>query len=178
MEIKENSIVNGTHHVSLRLVPRDINECPGCGSHETIRYGHRIRKVTVDAFAFHDTNAAIDITRFMCKACGSIFHDRCAIVGRGETIARIQKVKILDDLRRDVSFTEVARMNSVSVTTVENVFRDYVDMTRERLPEVMCWDEFKNLRSANGKYAFLILDPIGHTVVDVLPDRKSEALRA
>jgi transposase len=44
------------------------------------------------------------------------------------------------------------------------------------LPEVICIDEFKNLRSAEGKYAFLILDPLAHKIVDVLEDRKTETL--
>lgn len=31
-------------------------------------------------------------------------------------------------------------------------------------------DEFKNLKSAYGKFAFLILDSINHKIIDVLED--------
>ena len=41
----------------------------------------------------------------------------------------------------------------------------------------MCIDEFKNLRSAKGKYAFVIYDPVNQIVIDVLEDRKLDTLR-
>ena len=68
------------------------------------------------------------------------------------------------------------KKNNVSLQTVIDILESHINPVRKTLPEVICIDEFKNLRSAEGKYAFLILDPLAHKVVDVLEDRKTETL--
>lgn len=37
-------------------------------------------------------------------------------------------------------------------------------------------DEFKNLKSSSGKYAFVMYDPNSHMINDVLPDRIQKQL--
>ena len=82
----------------------------------------------------------------------------------------------LDDLKEDHTFKYIAQKNNISLQTVIDILESHIKPVRKILPEVICIDEFKNLRTADGKYAFLILDPLAHKVVNVLEDRKTETL--
>lgn len=66
------------------------------------------------------------------------------------------KPNILDDLKTDISFTNVAARRHVSIPTVINLFESYISMDRVKLGYVFCMDEFKNLKSSYGKYAFVM----------------------
>ena len=105
-----------------------------------------------------------------------MFNDSTNIVLKNERIAKSTKIQILLDLKEDHTFKYIAQKNNVSLQTVIDILESHINPVRKTLPEVICIDEFKNLRSAEGKYAFLILDPLAHKVVDVLEDRKTETL--
>ena len=123
------------------------------------------------------SNIILKFNRFLCKECGHIFNDDCSsIVPKKEKLSRLTKISILFDLKKDLSFTEIANHNNVSIQSVINIFDKYVNEDRLAFPEVICIDEFKNLKSARGKYAFLIYDPLDHNIIDILPDRRIDHL--
>jgi transposase len=78
---------------------------------------------------------------------------------------------ILEKLREDVTLTHVANEVNLSIQEVYNIFNSYVNILRHPMPEVLCIDEFKNLKSADGKYAVVIYDPINGIIIDVLESR-------
>ena len=176
IEIIEEKLINDTKHILAILHKKDVNVCPKCFSDKTISYGKRKRIINCDLFAHYKTNLILEIYSFQCKSCNHIFHDSTNIILKNEKIAKSSKIQILLDLKEDHTFKYIANKNNVSIQTVIDIFDSFVNPVRKTLPEVICIDEFKNLKLADGKYAFLILDPLSHKVVDVLEDRKTERL--
>ena len=171
--LKEN-----TKYLLYKLHAKSINTCPKCHSNNTIRYGIRKRKIEMSLLAHYKTDITLEYSRFRCKDCCSIFSDDSSLTDTGETISRSTKFSILLDLKEDLSFTYIARKNNVSIQTVINIFESFVFPKRRTLPEVICMDEFKNLKCAYGKFAFLIIDPLAHKIVDVVEDRRLNILES
>lgn len=172
LEVVSEELIDKTKYLLVKLHPKPINSCPKCHSNDTIRYGSRKRKIEMSLFAHYKTDITLEFYRFRCKNCLTIFNDDAALTSSGESISRSTKFSVLQDLKYDLSFTYIAMKNNISIQTVINIFESFVFPTRRKLPDVICMDEFKNLKSAYGKFAFLILDPISHKIVDVLEDRR------
>ncbi len=77
-----------------------------------------------------------------------------------------------------MSLKYIANKNRVSITTVENELLDIesgIPKYLINLPRVISFDEFK-ADTNEGKYSFIINDPIHKKILDILPDRKKESL--
>ena len=81
------------------------------------------------------------------------------------------KLNVLEDLREDVSFTNIAKKRNISIQSVIDIFESYIDFDRVPFGYVLCMDEFKNLKHTKGKYAFVMYDPNAHKINDILEDR-------
>ena len=89
------------------------------------------------------------------------------------------KIQIRKDLMNyNLSFKYIFQKNRVSITFVENEMLDIISGIPERvinLPRVISFDEFK-ADTRDGKYAFVLNDPIHKKVLDILSNRKKEYL--
>ncbi len=89
------------------------------------------------------------------------------------------KIQIRKDLMNyNLSFKYISQKNRVSITFVENEMLDIISGIPERvinLPRVISFDEFK-ADTRDGKYAFVLNDPIHKKVLDILSNRKKEYL--
>lgn len=105
-----------------------------------------------------------------------MFVDRIPGLDDKQTISMNLKLNILEDLKEDMSFTNVATKRHVSIQTVINVFESYISMDRVKMQYVLCMDEFKNLKDSYGKYAFVMYDPNQQKIIDVLPNRLQKTI--
>ena len=53
----------------------------------------------------------------------------------------------------------------------------YIYPQRRELPEIICIDEFKNMKHGKGKYACVLLDCKTGNIIDVLPNRRLDYLQ-
>ena len=95
---------------------------------------------------------------------------------KNQNISLTLKLKIIEDLKNDLTFTYIANNRGVSTQTVIDIFEALINPDRVPFGDVLCVDEFKNLKHSKGKYAFLMFDPNAHKVNDVLPDRHLDTI--
>ena len=117
--------------------------------------------------------------RYHCYNCNKIFTEKLNInVDKGNVSNKV-KIQIRKDLMNyNLSFKYIAQKNRVSITFVENEMLDIISGIPEHvinLPRVISFDEFKS-DTRDGKYAFVLNDPIHKKVLDILPTRKKECL--
>ena len=158
-------------YIDITLVPKDITICPNCSSTNVIKYGKKDRVIKDDYLANRPTFITIHYNRFKCKDCLKLFNDTLPSLNPKQSISMTLKLNILEDLKLDCSFSNIAKKRNVSIQTVIDIFESYVNFDRIPFGEVLCMDEFKNLKHSQGKYAFVMFDPNHHTINDVLPDR-------
>ena len=163
--------------VLLYLKPKGKYTCAHCGSCNTILYGIKYKKIKIVLDDIYENDVSLKFHRIYCKDCLRIFNDETNLVSLNKNVSHRTTYKILSELKEDLTFTYIAKDNQVSIDTIIKIFEKYVPDKYYELPEVMCIDEFKNLKSAKGKYAFVIYDPVNQIVIDVLEDRRLDTLR-
>lgn len=167
---------NTDSHVKAKLVPKDITLCPNCTSSNTIKFGLKHRVIKDDYLSNKITYIHLEYNRFKCKDCDKMFNDKIDFMSNTQSISFNLKMNILEDLKENVSFTTIANKRGVAIQTVINIFESYVSISRVPFGDVLCMDEFKNLKHSSGKYAFVMFDPNMHKVCDILESRKQEVI--
>lgn len=170
-EIIDETIIEDKYFFKIYLKPDDVLICPQCHSHDIMLFGKKTRNF-VDEY-YTDSKAYITLVyhRFKCKYCSKMFCDSVPVLNAKETIPMTLKLNVIEDLKHDSSFTFIANRRNVSVQTVINIFETYIHYERVPFGDVICMDEFKNLKHSNGKYAFVMYDPNAHLINDILPNR-------
>lgn len=147
-----------TNHVHDKLKPIKSVYLDSCGS---------------------SVNLIIHKKRYHCYNCGKIFTEELNLNTDNGNISNKVKIQIRKDLLDyNMTFKSIAQKNRVSVYIVKNEFKNAISTIPEHiknLPSVISFDEFK-ADTNEGKYAFVLNDPIHKQVLDILPNRRKEYL--
>lgn len=115
--------------------------------------------------------------RYRCYRCKKIFTEELNINTSKGNISNRIKIQIRSDLLNyNLSLKYIANKNRVSTFIVEKELLDIISGIPKyvvNLPRVISFDEFK-VDTKEGKYAFILNDPIHKKVLDILPSRKKE----
>ena len=129
--------------------------------------------------AEYDCYLRIKRKRFICRKCNKRIIEDIAIVNKGKSITNALEIKIRKDLLKSCySIKDIAEINNVSPDKVRNVLLDAMNDYPEyvkTLPDIISFDEFK-ADTNEGKYAFIMNDPIRKRTLDILPSRKKDYL--
>ena len=82
---------------------------------------------------------------------------------------------MINDYRHEHSTKRIAEMNHLSPGIATRIF-DRISYPKPKLPKVLSIDEFKG--NAGRKFQCILTDPVAHQVLDILPTKKSEDIRA
>lgn len=154
--------------------------CPICQKFTGSVHGKikPIRSVYLDACG-SKVDLIIHKKRYHCYKCNKIFTEELNINTSKGNISNKVKIQIRKDLLNyNLSLKYISEKNRVSITTVENELLEIesaIPKKIKNLPRVISLDEFK-ADTKEGKYAFVLNDPIHKKVLDVLPNRKKEYL--
>lgn len=154
--------------------------CPICNKFTSSVHGKLkpIRSVYLDSCG-DKVDLIICKKRYHCYNCDKIFTEELGINTKYGNISNKVKINIRKDLLSyNLSLKYIAEKNRISEPMV---IKELVDATstipdyQKNLPKVISFDEFKADMN-EGKYAFILNDPIHKQVLDILPNRKKEYL--
>lgn len=155
-------------------------KCPKCGKHTKSAHD-KLKPITlkyVKAFEFI-TYVVLIKRRFICHDCKYKFTEPVTIQRENKNISNKVEQKVLKDLKQyNLSLKYIAEENNISDNTVRNILKEHMkDYPKNiiNLPRVISFDEFK-ADTREGKYAFVLNDPIHKETLDVLSNRKKEYL--
>ena len=155
-------------------------KCPKCGKY-TKSVHDKLKPITlkyVKAFEFI-TYVILIKRRFVCHECKYKFTESVTIQREKKNISNKVEQKVLKDLKQyNLSLKYIAEENNISDNTVRNILKEHMkDYPKHviSLPRVISFDEFK-ADTKEGKYAFVLNDPIHKEALDVLSNRKKEYL--
>ena len=156
------------------------DKCPVCGEY-TNSIHDKLKPMELKYLKIVEYDSKINIIkkRFICHKCNKRFTEKVDLNERGKTISNKLQQKILKDLLDyNLSIKYIAKTNGVSPGIVRIVLKEAMNNYPEHvtnLPKVISFDEFK-ADTREGKYAFVLNDPIHRKVLDILPERKKEYL--
>lgn len=180
-EIKIISIKQKNDIVEVKIENKKNKvRCPICNKftysiHDKLK---PIRSVYLDSCGCK-VDLIICKKRYHCYKCNKTFTENLSINTNKGNISNKVKIQIrLDLLNYNLSLKYIAKKNRVSEYTVENellAINELIPEQLKNLPRVISFDEFK-ADTKEGKYAFILNDPIHKKVLEVLPNRKKEYL--
>ncbi len=176
MNIKEE---NGIIWVELKSRKNKV-KCPECGyfTKSIHCYARPIKSAYLDSSG-QEVKLIIHKRRFHCYKCNKIFTEDLDLTSKNGSISNATKIQIRKDLLDyNLTIDYIANKNHVSKYIVRKELLEATSTIPEHiknLPRVISFDEFK-ADTKEGKYAFILNDPIHKKVLDILPNRKKEYL--
>lgn len=155
-------------------------KCPVCSEY-TSSIHNRLKPIELKYLKIVEYDCKINIIkkRFICHKCNKKFTEELDLNQKNKTISNKLEQKILKDLLNyNLSIKYIAKENNVSSGTVRNILKNAMNQYPNQiknLPRIISFDEFK-ADTNEGKYAFILTDPIHRKALDVLPSRKKEYL--
>lgn len=176
MDLKEEK---GIIWVELRSTKKKVR-CPKCNQftssvHDKLK---PIISTYLDSCG-QEVKLTIHKRRFICHKCNHKFTEEMSLTTKNGSISNATKIEIRKDLLDyNLTIGYIAKKNHVSTYIVRreleeatSIIPDYI----KNLPRIISFDEFK-ADTNEGKYAFILNDPIHKKVLEVLPNRKKEYL--
>ena len=71
--------------------------------------------------------------------------------------------------------TEIARQKNISTSSVYRVMKRFyrpLNPFKQALPKVLCFDEFKSVRSVASAMSFIMMDGQSHALLDIVENRR------
>ena len=176
MEVKEEK---GIIEVDLCSQKKKVR-CPICNNftsnvHDKLK---PIRSTYLDCCG-QEVQLIIHKRRFHCYQCNKTFTEAMNLTSTNGSITNAVKIEIRKELLKyNLTINNIAEKNHVSKYIVRKELEEATSTIPDylkNLPRVISFDEFK-ADTKEGKYAFIINDPIHRKVLDILPNRKKEYL--
>lgn len=158
------------------------SHCANCGcvfesndDYEKKGFSNKSSYIVIPAICKMDAYLKLDKQRIKCLHCNCSFTCSTDLVNSGCFISNITKHAIAVDLMKKASEKDIAINNNVSPNTVERVIDSYYEpkkLYRHYLPEILSFDEFKSVKSADGAMSFHMCDGTTGQTIDIVEDRK------
>ena len=113
--------------------------------------------------------------RYLCHSCNKKFFARTKLVDDFCFISNPVKYAIALDLKNKISEKDIAKRYRVSPNTVERIIDSYYEgkkLYKNYLPEILSFDEFKSVKSADGAMSFHMVDGKTGKTIDIVEDRR------
>ena len=169
--------VNNKHIIKIKLLKDTNTYCPYCGAYNCFKSRGSITQV-LNHSSLLENNITIQLTRriYICQ-CGKTFREPNPF-SIGKSRNTNEKIfKILEALKNiNKSFKDVAKEFNVSVTTIQKLFDEHININRLHFTDVLCVDEIYSKHCGFNKYCFITYSPQLDKILDVLPSRNKEDL--
>ena len=176
---KIKGIIHKVFEGYLSYIP---NFCPKCGvvfDDKFEKHGFITSNIVIPDVVGFKTILRLHKQRYLCKHCNKAFTLTSNITDYGCFISNITKHKIAVDLTKKRSEKDIASDNRVSSNTVERVMDSFYEtqkLYKHYLPEVLSFDEFKSVKSADGAMSFHMCNGITGQTIDIIEDRRLDNL--
>ncbi|MBQ8892004.1 MAG: ISL3 family transposase [Bacilli bacterium] len=178
----ESKIKGITHKIFEAYLSYKPTHCTKCGvifDDSFEKHGFIISNIKIPDISGFKAILKLHKQRYLCKHCNKAFTLSTNIVNYGCFISNNTKYKIATELTKKRSEKDIAIDNNVSPNTVERIMDSYYEtqkLYKHHLPEVLCFDEFKSVKSADGAMSFHMCDGITGQTIDIVEDRRLDKL--
>lgn len=177
--VKEEIIDNKRcliYQAYLTYIPEYCPKCGTCYDNNIEKHGFKKSLIKIPSVSKLTTYLSLSKQRYICYNCNKTFTCTTNIVNYGCNISNNTKHSIAVDLIKKRSEKDIAIDNNVSPNTVERIIDSYYELDdkvyKHTLPEVLSFDEFKSVKSADGAMSFQVCNGKNGKIIDIVEDRK------
>ena len=194
LELKDSNIYFKENFYHKELIKETVHKvfegyltyipdfCPKCGvvfDNLFQKHGFITSDILIPDVCGYKSILRLNKQRYLCKHCNKAFTLTSNITNYGCFISNMTKNKIAVDLTKKRSEKDIASDNGVSSNTVERVMDSFYEtqkLYKHYLPEVLSFDEFKSVKSADGAMSFHMCNGITGQTIDIVEDRRLDNL--
>jgi transposase len=183
-DIVKEEVIKGItsliYHASLTYIPKFCPKC-GCVYDKHIIEKHGFKTSTITLLKVSNMNAYLKLRkqRYICHNCHHTFTVDTSIVNKRCYISNNTKLAVALAARNKISECDIAKEYNVSHSTVNRVINSYYEIIKPNfnyLPEYLCFDEFKSVKSCDGAMSFLFCDAQTGKIINIIEDRRLKSL--
>ena len=127
-----------------------------------------------------DTYLDLKKQRYKCRHCDRTFTLKTSLVESNCYLSNPLKQAIFLEASHKKSESDIARELNVSHSTVNRIIHASYEeqpLHFNALPKVLCFDEFKSVKSAEGAMSFIFCDASNGKLIDIVEDRRLSTLK-
>ena len=175
----EGFIIKNVNHLTKTVkihieLPVIEHECPKCKTKTTKIHDYYSQPITDIPIHNKPTKLIYRKRRYKCPNCKKSFFENNSIVNKFARKTRRLSEFIIDQLRNLQSISTISKNTGVNASFILRLL-PYLAVSNNKLPEVLCIDEFKG-NAGNFKYQVALIDGKTHTVIDILECRNKHFL--
>ena len=164
----------------LSFQPTHCYQCGHVFDSQIIKHGFKTSRLKMMKLSGLDAYLDLKKQRYKCRHCQSTFTLETSLVDKNCYISNPLKQAIFLEASHKKSECDIARELNVSHSTVNRVIHNSYEeqpLHYHYLPEVLCFDEFKSVKSAEGAMSFVFCDASNGKVIDIVEDRRLSTLK-
>ena len=167
-------VVHADTFVKIHLETKPHEQiCPACGSTTKRIHDYRMQSIKDLPLQTKHCFLILKKRRYLCN-CGKRFYESYHFLPKYLHRTKRLTAFIADSFHETISISNIAVRANVSASTVNRIL-DTISFPKPKLPRTLSIDEFKG-NASTGKYQCILVDPIKHSVLDILPDRTQNHL--
>lgn len=147
--------------------------CPVCGTPTSKIHDYRMQTIKDLPFQTKHCYLILRKRRYSCP-CGKHFYENYDFLPRYLQRTSRLTAFIADSFHKTLSISDIAEQANVSTATVNRIL-DTISFPKPELPKALSIDEFKG-NASTGKYQCILVNPVKHQVLNILPDRSKSHL--
>lgn len=148
--------------------------CPVCGYKTSRIHDYRLQRIQHTPIGLRKVFLFLRKKRFVCPHCQKRFYESLDFLAPYSRRTKDLHFFIQDQLKQVRSLSSIAKDLGLSSSCLTS----YLKLAPKKcpnLPRVLSMDEFKG-NAGGDKYQCILVDPIHHQVLDILPSRRKKAL--
>ena len=179
-EVKLHSVTSFIFKGILSYQPTHCEHCGTLFDSKFKKHGFKTSRIVIPKVSLHDTYLDLKKQRYYCGHCQSTFTLKTSIVEKNCFISYHTKHAIALEAQNKISESDIARRHQVSHSTVNRIIHSFYEsqsLNFNSLPENLCFDEFKSVKSAQGHMSFIFCDADTKQIIDIIEDRRLSSLQ-
>ena len=160
---------------TLLYKPEECSHCLGVVPSRIIRWGTTTVRLLLNDVSEYRTYLELKKQRFKCKSCQRTFVADTSVAEKHCFISQKVRWSVIARLKENTSMTEIARQKNISTSSVYRVMKRFyrpLNPFKQTLPKVLCFDEFKSVRSVASAMSFIMMDGQSHALLDIVENRR------
>ncbi len=158
--------------IVLETKPKE-HICPACGSKTKRIHDYRNQTIKDLPFQMKHCYLLLRKRRYVCS-CGKRFYEEYSFLPKYFQRTNRLTSFIAYSLHETIPITSIAQKANVSTATVHRIL-DTISFGIPSLSQTISIDEFKG-NAGGQKYQCILVDPVKHSVLDILPSRSQTTL--
>lgn len=151
---------------------KKIPICPKCGSIKSHIHDYRKQEIKDISTFGYKTILVLNKRRYKCVSCSKRHYEETPFLGKYQRMTMRLIMFIAEKLKEQRSLKNIAKEVNTSHTPIYSILKS-LGVGMEKLPKVLCIDEFKG-NSSGHKYHLSIVDGENKKILDILSNRTKD----